>query len=347
MDLISFKQEFDKVLEIYVKNKINDAKWLLDDDKLNNMIEYIHTFMFSGWKRIRPYVLYLTYKWLWWKNDEAIFRFGIVFELLHSMALIHDDIIDKSSRRHNVLTVHYFIHKILNKKNLHIAESQALLLGDLLLSWVYELWYQNHDFDDDLLYEARKNVHSMIEEVILWQMIDVDMMLLNSTSYKMIDKKNQYKTASYTFTRPMLTGAILSWSDISFLEKIKNLWDNLWMAFQVRDDLKDILATEIDKRVFSDIQEWQQTYFTQYVFENWSKKDIELLKNSLWKKLSWGDISKLQSMFKFNWAIDFGEKLIKKYAKESQHILESIKFIDNNYKLFFDSLIAKLCNLSI
>lgn len=347
MDLISFKKEFDKVLEIYVKDKIKDAKWLLDDDKLNTMIEYIHTFMFSGWKRIRPYVLYLTYKWLWGKNDDAIFRFGIVFELLHSMALIHDDIIDKSSKRHNVLTVHYFIHKILNKKNLHIAESQALLLWDLLLSWVYELWYQNHDFDSDLLYEARKNVHSMIEEVILWQMIDVDMMLLNSTSYKMIDKKNQYKTASYTFTRPMLTWAILSWTDISFLDKIRKLWDNLWMAFQVRDDLKDILATEVDKRIFSDIQEWQQTYFTQYVFENWSKKDIELLKKSLWKKLSWNDISRLQSMFKINGAIDFGEKLIKKYAKESQHILESIKFIDINYKLFFDSLIKKLCNLSI
>jgi hypothetical protein len=35
----------------------------------------------------------------------------------------------------------------------------------------------------------------------------------------MIDKKNKYKTASYTFIRPMLTGAILADAD----EKQKNL----------------------------------------------------------------------------------------------------------------------------
>jgi hypothetical protein len=41
---------------------------------------------------------------------------------------------------------------------------------------VYELWYKHHDFPEELLFEARRNVHEMIEEVILGQMIDVDMM---------------------------------------------------------------------------------------------------------------------------------------------------------------------------
>jgi geranylgeranyl pyrophosphate synthase len=84
----------------------------------------------------------------------------------------------------------------------------------------------------------------------------------------MIDKKNQYKTASYTFTRPMLTWAVLTGANEKTLNLIKNLWDCIGMAFQVRDDLKDILWTEVDKRIFSDIQEWQQTYFTNYVFKN-------------------------------------------------------------------------------
>ncbi|MCF7835011.1 polyprenyl synthetase family protein [Candidatus Gracilibacteria bacterium] len=347
MDLTKFKETFDELLEVYVKDKIEDAQNLLDDKRLNKMIEYVHTFMFSGGKRIRPYVLYLTYKGLGGEKDDAIFRFGIVFELLHSMALIHDDIIDKSQRRHNVSTIHYFIYKLLRKKNLHIAQSQALLIGDLLLSWVYELWYQNHDFDDKLLYNARKNVHRMIEEVILGQMIDVDMMLLEPTTGKMIEKKNQYKTASYTFTRPMLTGAILAGVDKSILENIRALGDYLGMAFQVRDDLKDILATEIDKRIFSDIQEGQQTFFTQYVFENGSDKDIRLLKRSLGKNLSGYRIKKLQNMFQKTGAIDFGKDLIKKYADESQHILSKIQFSDQNYKMFFESLINKLSSLAI
>jgi hypothetical protein len=39
------------------------------------------------------------------------------------------------------------------------------------------------------LEEARANVHSMIEEVILGQMIDVDMMASGPASLDLIDKK--------------------------------------------------------------------------------------------------------------------------------------------------------------
>jgi geranylgeranyl pyrophosphate synthase len=60
------------------------------------------------------------------------------------MALIHDDIIDEAKKRHNSPTVHEFIESILEKteKSHHIAEGQAILIGDLLLSRVYELWYK-------------------------------------------------------------------------------------------------------------------------------------------------------------------------------------------------------------
>lgn len=87
------------------------------------------------------------------------------------------------------------------------------MIGDLLLSWVYELGNKHHAFSEQLLQEARQNVHSMIEEVILGQMIDVDMMTGELASQEMIEKKNKFKTGSYTFIRPMLTGAILANAD--------------------------------------------------------------------------------------------------------------------------------------
>lgn len=90
-----------------------------------------------------------------------------MFELLHSMALVHDDIIDESEKRHNIPTIHEHINKLLGGSKEHIAEGQAILIGDLLLSWVYELRYKQTGFDDKLLFEARENVHAMIEEVIL------------------------------------------------------------------------------------------------------------------------------------------------------------------------------------
>ncbi|HCY21497.1 TPA: hypothetical protein DIC40_06715 [Patescibacteria group bacterium] len=70
---------------------------------------------------------------------------------------------------------------------------------------MYELSNKEHNFPSTLLTKARENLHSMIEEVILGQMIDVDMMAQESAPYELIEKKNYYKTASYTFIRPMLT----------------------------------------------------------------------------------------------------------------------------------------------
>ena len=191
MDLARFKTTFDGILQTYVQDKIEQAQRLISDKKINSFIEYINTFIFSGGKRIRPFGLWITYTWFGGTNEKAILNFGIIFELLHSMALIHDDIIDQADIRHNAPTVHAHIETLLNENAnaKRIAEWQALLLGDLLLSRVYELRYKQHDFPENLLWEARKNVHSMIEEVILWQMIDVDMMISGPASLSLIDKK--------------------------------------------------------------------------------------------------------------------------------------------------------------
>jgi geranylgeranyl pyrophosphate synthase len=169
MDLSSFKTTFDGILQTYVQGKIEQSQKLISDKKINAFIDYITTFIFSGGKRIRPYGLRIIYTGFGGDNEKAILNFGIIFELLHSMALIHDDIIDQADKRHNAATMHSYIETLLgnNPNAKHIAEGQAILLGDLLLSRVYELRYKQHDFQENLLWEARKNVHSMIEEVIL------------------------------------------------------------------------------------------------------------------------------------------------------------------------------------
>jgi geranylgeranyl pyrophosphate synthase len=60
------------------------------------------------------------------------------------MALIHDDIIDEADKRHNASTMHMYIESLLKEaeNRHHVAEGQAILVGDLILSWVYELRYK-------------------------------------------------------------------------------------------------------------------------------------------------------------------------------------------------------------
>jgi geranylgeranyl pyrophosphate synthase len=226
--------------------------------------------------------------------------------------------------------MHSYIETLLgaNPNAKHIAEWQAILLGDLLLSRVYELRYKQHDFQENLLWEARKNVHSMIEEVILWQMIDVDMMISWPASLSLIDKKNMYKTASYTFVRPMLTWAILAGAPKEQQELIEELGKNMGLAFQMRDDYLDIIGGDKTKSTFSDIQEWQQTYLTNYIFEKWTPEQQELLKSSMGKSLNEWQIIILQTMFETSWAIAFAKESVVVCSKKAREILEQTELND-------------------
>lgn len=344
MDLKTFKTEFDQQLSQYITQKISNAKQLINHKKIINFLEYIQEYIFSGWKRIRPYVFYTTYT-AFAKDQSEIsktnaLKFSMIFEILHTMALIHDDIIDKSDKRHNVQTIHTKINEQIN--NPHIANSQALLIGDLLLSRVYEFLHKEQNFKTELMNKAKINIHEMIEEVILWQMIDVDMMLWEQANKSDIQKKNLYKTAKYTFTKPMITGAILANTNTQQIEKISQLWTELWLAFQTKDDLLDLTHGDPSKSRFSDIQEWQQTIFTNYIFTKAKESEKTILKNSLWKILNNEEIKKLQEIFQSSGAIDYGKNLIKTHLNTAQTILNTINFTNPQSKEFFSSLLKKL-----
>ena len=181
----------------------------------------------------------------------------------------------------------------------------------------------------------------MIEEVILWQMIDVDMMISGPASLSLIDKKNMYKTASYTFVRPMLTWAILANASKQQQELIIELWQYMGLAFQMRDDYLDIIGGDKTKSAFSDIQEGQQTYFTNYIFEKWTPAHQELLTSSMGKSLDIGQIKILQTMFEESGAIAFGKQSILENSKKAREILAKTQ-LNPEAKEHLLSLIKKM-----
>lgn len=345
MDLKSFKETFDVILKSYVDQKIYQAKVLLDDKRLNSYVEYIQNFLFSWWKRIRPYCMWLMYKWLGGKSDEESMKFAVAFELFHSMALIHDDIIDQAEKRHNIPTMHKYIAWRFSSENNHIGEGEAILVGDLLLSRVYEHINKSYDFPQNLLSQARNNLHNMIEDVILGQMIDVDMMAGDLASYELIEKKSYYKTASYTFIRPMTIWAILADADQTNKDLVKELGKYLWLAFQLRDDMMDITFGDPTKSPFSDIQEGQQTYFTNYIFTKGTEEQKETLRNAMGKRLTSEQITDLQNMFHQSGALELWQKRLQEYAKKAAETLEKFSFKQDLAKQWFTMLIQKIANV--
>jgi geranylgeranyl pyrophosphate synthase len=109
MDLKSFKLQFDQKLDHYLQKKVDWAKDIVQNQRLANIIQHMHTITFAGGKRIRPYCFLMGYNIYKENISDEVRQFALAFELLHTMALIHDDIIDEADKRHNVATIHHYI----------------------------------------------------------------------------------------------------------------------------------------------------------------------------------------------------------------------------------------------
>ncbi len=94
------------------------------------------------------------------------------------------------------------------------------------------------------------------------------------------------------------------------------------MAFQIQDDLLDILPSEENKKSsFSDIKEGQHTLLTNHIFHTGTPSQKRALRQA-WRK-SAVDKEALQAVFYDAGAIDEAEKKIKKYLQHAHKLLET------------------------
>lgn len=350
MDIKQFKKVFDKDLTIYVRKKIIQSQKIASRPRTQQILAYVEDSIFAGGKRIRPYLIYLFYKLYWWQEDKEVIRFGQSTELIHTMALMHDDIIDRGSMRHNKPCMHIFASEIIGGANKeHLGVSQALLVGDLLFARAYEVMYNNYTFPLSHTHRAQKHMQEMIEEVISGQMIDVDSMTGDHVDVEKLEAKNHFKSWQYTFTRPMTTWAILAWVDKKTLRCIEKIWMLLWKAYQMRDDILDVTFTEWDdptnydtKTTFSDIQDGQQTYLTNYIYEKGTYAHRLAISKAMWKRLSASQIVELRSVFIESWAIAYWKSLLDAYLKEASGLIKKLWVVDGRYKIHLEKVVEIL-----
>jgi geranylgeranyl diphosphate synthase, type I len=275
MQLTSFKKAFDMLLEHHLKDKLSETNHYIFTDDLEQIYNFIIPYS-QWWKRIRPYLVYLSYKLHGWEDDALAMQTWIINELIHLFALIHDDITDEWTTRHHLPTYHLY-----NSTFLQHNETQwkniALLIWDLILARAYQ-----HMNTLPIEKPTTDLFHAMMHETVCGQIMDVYLshskQLFDS---EIITKKDHAKSWRYTFKNPLLIGASLLWKQSSpILEQIGEL---LWLTYQMRDDLFDIINAHGDKTPFSDHQEWNQTFLLTYAYEHATESQKQFLLETRWK----------------------------------------------------------------
>ena len=194
--------------------------------------------MKSGGKRIRPTLMYLTYKCLTPRdkyNKDVIEPFMAAIEMIHTSSLIHDDLpaIDNDDLRRGKPSVHKAF-----------GEAAGILSGDMLLNYAYEIAAKSFTVSpgDE---NVEKAFTVLLNKTGLYGMLggqSADVML---TGQEITEEDQKYiylnKTAAL-IEAPLMIGAILSDErvDISALEEAGR---RLGLAFQVSDDILDVTGT--------------------------------------------------------------------------------------------------------
>lgn len=333
MTLESFREYFEPIYKKEIEGLFLNFSSYSKNKEIEKLIKKVLAIS-SGGKRIRAYVCALAYEPKSLKKLSKIKNQLIAVELLHFFALIHDDLMDNSIIRHGHQTINSYGT---NQKEILKSKNEAVIIGDLIFAYSYELFLRKNTSPKSIAMFQK-----LIEEVIFGQTLDLE--LSQDTKYTKDDVLNKmlYKTARYTFTRPIQIGILLKdeKTKSTIIKKAEKFGDAIGMIFQIDDDLLDIFGEvkDLKKNTFQDIESSQATILTAFVFEN--KKFKNMLVSHLGKMPNKNSKELIKNIFIDSKAKEKSLILKEKYIDvATKNILGSSKF-----NLIWKNLLLKVSN---
>ncbi len=110
-----------------------------------DLVDAIARLMAQGGKRLRPALVYFTYRACGGRAEEQVLPLALSTELLHTYLLIHDDIMDHAETRRGQPAAHVRFASLHEAGGLRgdagdFGRSAALLVGDLAHTFAVELF---------------------------------------------------------------------------------------------------------------------------------------------------------------------------------------------------------------
>src|SRR4030042_447790 len=175
--LAEFKEKVDPEIEEYFNRVIREAEG--KDAIIAEALRYVAKISLAGGKRLRPAFMYYGYLAAGGREREKIIKTSIGIELIHAFLLIHDDIIDKDEKRHNLDTVNFRYEK-LGKKFFrrenpgHFGNSMAIIFGDMVAAMGNQIVFSS-DFSPALVVKALHKLQTIISATVVGQAKDIYM----------------------------------------------------------------------------------------------------------------------------------------------------------------------------
>ena len=221
------------------------------DDRLRASMAYS---LMAGGKRLRPILLMAAADAIGADGTQFITA-ACALEMIHTYSLIHDDLpaMDNDDYRRGKLTNHKAYD-----------EGTAILAGDALLTLAFTVILRRQNVPGDRLLRVVDEISRAAgaEGMVGGQMLDLAAEDRH-ISLEELRRIHMGKTGAL-FRAALRSGAILAGATEQELAALTAYADHFGLAFQITDDILDVIGTaeDIGKPVGSDEKNHKSTYVT-------------------------------------------------------------------------------------
>jgi geranylgeranyl diphosphate synthase type II len=261
-----------------------DEQRALIDQELDRLLppedtfpESIHKAMrysvFAGGKRLRP-ILCVEAGRLLGADSPALTRIASALELVHTYSLIHDDLpaLDNDDLRRGKPTCHKAF-----------GESTAILTGDALLTLTYEVLAEpgltSAECQLRIIYELARATGTR-DGMVAGQVLDLEA-TNQAADAATLERIHSAKTGAF-LCAAVRCGAIFAGGTETDLERITTYGQKIGLAFQIADDLLDVLGSSatLGKTAGKDDEQRKATYPALYGIEESRRMARQLIEEA-------------------------------------------------------------------
>lgn len=258
--MTTFKEFSNENIPV-INQKMYD--FLEDVHQSNLLFESMTYSLDAGGKRFRPLLLLATINFFDKTLENPHYEVAAALEMIHTYSLIHDDLpaMDDDDLRRGKLTN----HKV-------YGEATAILSGDALLTEAFHL-VATIEVDSSLKVELIRLLAKAAgsEGMIAGQVEDV---LGEGKKISLRDlQKMHYKKTGALIQYAVEAGVLISGQTFEMKKWLLEYAQNLGIAFQIKDDLLDVIGEEhvIGKKIGADEAHNKNTYVSLLGLEGATK----------------------------------------------------------------------------
>ncbi|MCI8863118.1 MAG: polyprenyl synthetase family protein [Lachnospiraceae bacterium] len=231
------------------------------------VLEAMNYSVTAGGKRLRPMLMQETYR-MFGGSGRVVEPFMAAIEMIHTYSLVHDDLpaMDNDEYRRGRKTTHAVY-----------GEAFGILAGDALLNYAFET--AAGALEQELSPRTAKAIGILASKAGIYGMIGGQVVDVESEgqaiSRDKLDFIYRLKTSAL-IESSMMIGAVLAGASEDEVEKIRQVAEDVGVAFQIQDDILDVTSTleVLGKPIHSDEKNEKTTYVTLEGLEQ-AKKDVE------------------------------------------------------------------------